>query len=208
MEKKIISQGAEAIIYSKEDNIVKKRIPKKYRLKELDDKIRKSRTKTEKKILQRAKKIIFVPEVLEKNTNEYEIEMKLIKGEKLSENLNNFDIKKQKNISKKIGIAIGKLHDEGIIHSDLTTSNMIYFNSEVYLIDFGLSKLNGKIEDKAVDLYLLKKAFDAKHFKTSQELFKSAINGYISSNKKDTTKIIERLLQVEKRGRYKRAKEK
>ena len=42
---KIINQGAEAVIESKGNEIIKKRINKSYRIKEIDEKIRKLRTK-------------------------------------------------------------------------------------------------------------------------------------------------------------------
>lgn len=53
-----------------------------------------------------------------------------------------------------MGDLIKRLHGIGIIHGDLTTSNMIYQNGEIYLIDFGLGALTATVEDKAVDLYL------------------------------------------------------
>jgi TP53 regulating kinase-like protein len=34
---------------------------------------------------------------------------------------------------------------------------------ELYLIDFGLSFVSGKLEDKAVDIYVLKRAFISTH---------------------------------------------
>ncbi len=41
---------------------------------------------------------------------------------------------------------------------------------ELYIIDFGLSHVSGKIEDKAVDIYVLKRAFISTH-PGSEELF-------------------------------------
>ena len=45
--KTLIEQGAEAKIFKENNLIIKERIPKDYRLKELDEKIRKQRTKRE-----------------------------------------------------------------------------------------------------------------------------------------------------------------
>lgn len=38
-----------------------------------------------------------------------------------------------------MGFLIFRLHQQGIIHGDLTTSNMILKDNKLYLIDFGLS---------------------------------------------------------------------
>ncbi|MCL5018602.1 MAG: Kae1-associated serine/threonine protein kinase, partial [Candidatus Pacearchaeota archaeon] len=121
---KIIGRGAEAVIYQKDNLITKDRISKSYRIKELDDKIRKQRTKAEKKLLEKASKIINAPNPFP--LEEFnKIKMPFIDGKKLSEHLDSFPLKKQKEICKTIGSEIAKLHDAEIIHGDLTTSNMI-----------------------------------------------------------------------------------
>src|SRR3989344_6212449 len=64
-EKMIIQQGAEAIIYRDGDKLIKERIPKGYRIKEIDDKIRKLRTRSEGKLLQKSEntpKVFLVDE--------------------------------------------------------------------------------------------------------------------------------------------------
>ena len=129
--------------------------------------------------------------------------MPFIQGKKLSEHLDNFTLNKQKQICKKIGQSIAKLHNSDIIHGDLTTSNMIFVEKEdkVYFIDFGLGFISHKIEDKAVDLHLLKQALEAKHFKHWKELVKEVLKSYEKST--DSKIVLERLKAVEKRGRYK-----
>ena len=79
---------------------------------------------------------------------------------------------------------------------------MILKEKEVYFIDFGLGFQSHKIEDKAVDLHLLKQALEAKHFQNHEALFKNFLKGY-KKDYEDSKKIIERLKIVEKRGRYK-----
>ncbi|MFH1151972.1 MAG: RIO1 family regulatory kinase/ATPase [Nanoarchaeota archaeon] len=123
---KILSQGAEAIILKKGISIIKDRIKKSYRIKELDDKIRMRRTKSETKLLEKASQIIDCPSPDQKDSRAFQIKMPLIDGKKLSEHLDKFPLKKQKQICKQIGESIVKLHDSNIIHGDLTTSNMIY----------------------------------------------------------------------------------
>ena len=108
----------------------------------------------------------------------------------------------ESSILKIIGEKLSILHDNNIIHSDLTTSNMIYNEStkKLYLIDFGLSFTSDKVEDKAVDLHLFKQALESKHYKVYDKAYKYFLKGYNPKNRKE---IIDRLKVVEARGRYK-----
>ena len=101
---------------------------------------------------------------------------------------------------EKLGKQVALMHKNDIIHSDLTTSNIILKDNQVYLIDFGLGYFSKKIEDKAVDLHLIKQALEAKHWQNHEELFKKLIKTYKFT---DSEKTLERLKAVEKRGRYK-----
>ncbi len=197
---KILCQGAEAKIILSDNFVIKDRIKKSYRLAELDEKIRKRRTKSEAKLLTKASQIIDSP-IPQESKNKYKIKMPFIDGKKLSEHLDNFPLNKQKQICRQIGESIAKLHNSDIIHGDLTTSNMILKNNKVFFIDFGLGFISHKFEDKAVDLHLLKQALEAKHFKNWEELVKEVFKGYEKS--KDSKIVFERLKAVEKRGRYK-----
>ena len=172
MKMKFISQGAEAKIFlnEKENLIIKNRTPKFYRIPELDKKIIKQRTKAERKLLEKASKIISAPNPLPSKEINI-IKMPFVNGKKLSNFLNNFPLKKQKEIMEKAGKSIAELHKNDIIHGDLTTSNMILKEENIFFIDFGLGYISKKIEDKAVDLHLLKKALEEKHFVHWKELF-------------------------------------
>jgi Kae1-associated kinase Bud32 len=198
---KIIFQGAEALILLDKNKIIKKRVKKSYRIPELDEKIRKLRTRAETKLLEKASKKISVPKVLKSDEKTKEILMEFINGKKLSKYLDNFPEKQQLKIFKQVGENIVKLHDSDIIHGDLTTSNMIVKNDNVYFIDFGLGFISYKIEDKAVDLHLLKQALEAKHFKNWEKLFSEVLKNYKKSEKADL--VLKQLEKVEKRGRYK-----
>jgi Kae1-associated kinase Bud32 len=203
---KIIQQGAEAIIIldKKKNYIIKKRIKKNYRILDIDEKIRKLRTRSEAKILIKLYNLIKVPKVLKSNEKTKEIILEFINGKKLSEYLDNFSLKKQEQILMQIGESIAKIHDINIIHGDLTTSNMILKEEkqkkEIYFIDFGLSFQNGKYEDKAVDIHLLKQALEAKHYKNWELLYKKFLKGYKKSE--NFEKTLNQLKKVEKRGRY------
>ena len=197
MREKLITQGAEAQILL-ENNIIKKRRTKKsYRFPILDEKIRKSRTKKESKLLEKASALIPIPKI--KISSLYEIDMEFIEGKKLSEYLDS--IPNNIEICKIIGKQIAKLHDNNIIHGDLTTSNMILKDNLVYFIDFGLGFISSKIEDKAVDLHLIKEALEARHFSISHDCFNAILEGYKSSL--NYSQVLARLKKVEQRGRYK-----
>ncbi len=194
--KKIIQQGAEAIISLEKNQITKERISKSYRLPIIDKRLRKSRTKSEAKIINKLSEIINVPKIIESD-NQENILMEFINGKKLSEHLEKLN---WKIICKELGKSIAKIHNQDIIHGDLTTSNMILKDKELYLIDFGLGFHSRKIEDKAVDLHLLKQALEAKHFDIAREAIKIILNSY-NANQKPL--ILERIKKIESRGRYK-----
>jgi TP53 regulating kinase and related kinases len=204
MEKNIISQGAEAKIFlNQKGNIVKDRIKKSYRIPEIENKITKSRTKKETKLLEKALKIINVPKVFSDIKNQGRmIHMENIKGKKLSENLDKFSLNQQIKIINQIAKNISKLHEKDIIHGDLTTSNMILKNEKIYFIDFGLGYISRKYEDRAVDIHLFKQALEAKHPKNYETLLKEFLKSYNTSE--ESKKVLERLKAVEKRGRYKK----
>lgn len=204
MVQKIIQRGAEAVILEAGRDVIKCRVKKSYRIPEIDDKIRKLRTRGEAKLLERAGKLIDVPEMKRVDEVASTIRMEFVKGKKLSDNLDLLFKKNQENVALVIGENISKIHDADIIHGDLTTSNMILVDEKkprVFFIDFGLGFISKKIEDKAVDLHLLKQALEAKHFGNWETLFFKVLKGYSMS--KNSEKVLEQLKKVETRGRYK-----
>ncbi len=186
---KLIAQGAEAKIYQSGDKIVKDRISKSYRIKQIDDRLRKTRTKAEAKLLSRASRAgLPVPKVLE--TGETKLEIELIDGLKLRDILT-------PEHCKEIGRLLLKLHKEDLVHGDLTTSNMILKEGKIYFIDFGLGQNSRKTEDKAVDIHLFKECLKSKHFEIWQKCWKEFLTGYKNKD------VLKRLEIVERRGRYK-----
>lgn len=119
----------------------------------------------------------------------------------------------------KMGEAVGKLHAADIVHGDLTTSNVMvrrkvrkgllcaaqeevveHVEDEgVVLIDFGLGSMSTAEEDKAVDLYVLERAFASTHPK-AEKLFKDVLEAYQRSYKKSKP-VMRRLQGVRMRGR-------
>ena len=194
----IIGQGAEAILTRQGDVVVKERRTKSYRLPELDDSLRKSRTRHEAKILSKLSEAgIRVPTLLGSDENSMEITMSYIPGPKMRDHLST----DPSGLGKEIGSLIGKVHNLGIIHQDLTTSNMIYSDG-IVLIDFGLSFFSDKVEDKAVDLHLLERALASKHSAIYDDCWEAVLLGYKSSCS-NAGEVFARFEKVQQRGRNK-----
>jgi len=165
MTSKIIQQGAEALILLSPDKktITKKRIKKSYRISELDEKIRKLRTRSETKLLEKASEVILIPDVIKSDEREKEINMEFIDGKKLSNHLNNFLLKKQLKICKQIGENIANLHNANIIHGDLTTSNIILVEKEKNLPTHSHSQIDqNSINKKSSSLLVNKQIITSK----------------------------------------------
>lgn len=201
MPQKLIAQGAEAKLFLHENNIIKNRFPKLYRIKEIDEKLRGSRTRREAKILQKLQAIDFPAPKLIKSDDKENLIIKKINGKLVKDVLETSDYKK---LCGEIGKKVAILHNNSIIHGDLTTSNII-LNKEIYLIDFGLSFFSEKAEDKAVDLHLLKEGLESKHYRIWEDCFRCAIDSY-KKEAKNGNETLKRLEIVEKRGRYRAKK--
>ncbi len=199
--KKLIAQGAEAKLFLENNHIIKDRFPKSYRIKEIDDKLRSFRTRREAKILQKLQAMNFSSPKLIKNDEKENLIIEKINGKLIKEVLEESNYKK---LCSEIGRKTAILHNNSIIHGDLTTSNMI-LKDEIYFVDFGLSFFSEKSEDKAVDLHLLKEALESKHYRIWEDCFESAIKSYKKSAKK-SSETLKRLEAVEKRGRYRAKK--
>ena len=196
MSRRILGRGAEAIIEKTDGRVVKKRIKKSYRIKELDEELRKKRIRIEARIMEKLyKNNVNVPKII--GIDNYEIIMEYIKGERL------VDIAcENKELIEQFGILVGKMHSLGIYHGDLTTSNALVKDGKVFLIDFGLAGHSLKIEDYAVDLHVLRQALESRHYKCMDELWELFLKGYRKEFKK-AREVLERLKIVESRGRYK-----
>jgi Kae1-associated kinase Bud32 len=199
---KLIAQGAEARLFEKEGTIIKERFCKSYRIEEIDFKLRGSRTRREAKVITRLQQADFPCPPLIECDEEEKIIMQKIDGQKVRDILEKSDYV---SLSNEIGEKIAKMHNLTIIHGDLTTSNMIFSSSrkEIFFIDFGLSFFSHKIEDKAVDLHLLKQALESKHYTIWEDCFKTVLSAYTSVVQEGEL-ILKRLEDVEKRGRYKK----
>ena len=181
--------------------VCKERFSKSYRHPELDKRLTQSRCRGESKVLEKCTKrssirvpkvIRLVPpllylEYLDCPTVRLFIKQKEMKFEndKSKEESINTELTK---LAQEIGIMIAKLHALGVIHGDLTTSNMMMTNVdagnsdeekyELALIDFGLAKSSESVEEKAVDLYVLERAFHSTHPNLPHSFFDGLLKAY------------------------------
>ncbi|MFH0949357.1 MAG: KEOPS complex kinase/ATPase Bud32, partial [Candidatus Aenigmatarchaeota archaeon] len=180
-----------------ENDIIKERVAKHYRLKEIDERLRSSRTRAESRLLREARRAgVYVPQITDES--KFSIKMELIDGMKVRDCINK---KNFAEICEKIGESVALLHGFGIIHGDLTTSNMILKKNKLYLIDFGLGFHSQRIEDKAVDIKLLKDVLRSTHFDIYEDAWKIILKAYEKYEQSD--KVIKTLEHIEKRARYK-----
>lgn len=195
----ILAQGAEAILHKNENLVVKERVAKDYRVPALDSKLRKARTRREAKILERLQAINFpAPRIKEMDDEQMRLVMEFIEGPQVKEILH----QNPPGFGKEIGRKVGILHANDIIHADLTTSNMIQ-NGEINFIDFGLSFVSAKTEDKAVDLHLLDRALESRHHDIYEQCIPAVLEGYKEGNPA-WQQVLERLEKVQSRGRNKK----
>lgn len=186
-----IGEGAEAKIYQADifgkELLLKRREEKKYRIKELDERLRKERTKTEARIMFRlGKSGIPTPRVIA--VGKFSIYMEKLSGKLLK------DLKPTQEILKETGSMLGKMHEQNIAHGDFTPANIMVSGKSIYVIDFGLSEVTNSQEEKALDLLLMKRSIPKREYSIFEESYSRSYNG--------SKAIVNRLKEIEKRGRY------
>ena len=207
----MLYRGAEAVISEqtgKPSTILKERIKKNYRLPQIDEKLRRQRTKSEASLLREAARSgVYVPKIIEEKI--FELVLEKIDGPMVKSIINKENMRQ---ICEKIGYSIAMLHSAGIIHGDLTTSNIMMKDNNIYLIDFGLGFRSGKAEDMATDLHVLNEALTSTHVFIAEKAWKILLNAYSQNYKRyescgaasddSSKKVIASLENLEKRGRY------
>lgn len=202
---KIVEKGAEANIYTgnwlNHETFVKQRIPKSYRISEIDHRLRKKRTKKEAKLLSEAKMCeVKTPIIYDIDRKKHALVLEKIEGKIIKDIFEDASLDEIKVISRKIGENIAKLHNCGIIHGDLTTSNLILKDNSIVFIDFGLGKNSDLVEDKGVDLLVFKKAIGGIHYKIADLCFTEILKGYETAD--DYEEVAKKIDEIEGRRRY------
>ena len=106
---------------------------------------------------------------------------------------------------KKLGEQVRRLHHTNIIHGDLTTSNAVFTDlRNIFILDFGLSKVSHSLEDKAVDLLVFKRVLESTHYLWYLDSWQSFTSAYFNSAPPQIRKKLEkRIIDIQKRARYK-----
>jgi TP53 regulating kinase-like protein len=205
----LMKKGAEASLYLADWHgrrvIMKKRLPKRYRPLRLDEQIRSYRTMHEPQLMHESKKAgVPTPTIFLVDVKNAMIIMEFIEGKQVKQLLSDIDRSERRSLCIRIGELIGKLHETGIIHGDLTTSNMILdSNGKVFLVDFGLGEKTRELEARGVDLHLMKRALQSTHFRFTEECFDAVIDGYSKVLDAETVKtVLDKIREIERRGRY------
>lgn len=206
---RLIKKGAEASLYLADWHdrkvIVKKRLPKKYRLPKLDEEIKTYRTIHEPQLIHEAKKGgVPTPTIFLVDVKSATIVMQFIEGRRIKQLLDEVSADRRRWLCLRIGRLIGRLHKQGVIHGDLTTSNMILnSHGKIFFVDFGLGEKSKELEARGVDLHLMKRALQSTHFQFAQDCFHSVMEGYSQILQDGTAeKVLHKIQEIETRGRY------
>jgi len=211
----LVKQGAEARLYTGQflgqEVVVKERFNKKYRHPALDTQLTKDRHKAEARSLLKCKQIgVRAPTMfLCDNSSSVIVMQNLSHAVTAKECIDNLLAQDNKDdlvkLAKMIGSVVARMHKSGLIHGDITSSNILVEQSEesgynLVMIDFGLSSLEGTAEDKGVDLYVLERALLSTHPNT-EWLFQEIIKTYKQEYGKPVGEVIKKFDEIRLRGR-------
>ncbi|KZZ91048.1 Kinase-associated endopeptidase 1, Bud32 [Moelleriella libera RCEF 2490] len=223
----LVTQGAEGRLYKTTfltpdvPCALKYRPPKPWRHPILDQRLTKHRILSEARILAKCRRDgLRVPAVYALDESAGWLMLEWIPGNPVRVSINDWlgkrtdgieDDVRLKDLMRRIGVAIGNLHKTGIVHGDLTTSNMMLkpparsteqddaLSGDVIIIDLGLASGAVQDEERAVDLYVLERAFGSTHPR-AECLFAELLSAYASCFKQAST-VLRRLEDVRMRGR-------
>lgn len=232
----LITQGAEGRLYKTTylqpglPCALKYRPPKPWRHPVLDQRLTKHRILSEARILARCRRDgLRVPAVYAVDEAAGWLMIEWVPGAPVRARVNEALGDRTRGIEedaglrglmRRIGAAVGKMHKTGVVHGDLTTSNMMLsphplnevdgadddappaeepLAGEIVIIDLGLASTSVQEEDRAVDLYVLERAFGSTHPR-AECLFGELLEAYGQSFKL-APGVLKRLEDVRMRGR-------
>jgi len=217
MTKEVFKQGAEARLYITDflgkKCLIKERFKKLYRHPELERSLSSQRVKNEVRAIVKCRQCgIRAPNLFYVDQEKNAIYMEYLDDcitlkQYIDELLEMDDQQKIQVVAEEIGKTVAKLHENSIIHGDLTTSNFLVKKSQagdlsyLILIDFGLTTVESahSPEDKGVDLYVLERAFLSTHPNT-EAVFETILKSYTDTYK-SSKEVISKLDEVRLRGR-------
>ncbi|SFS40852.1 bifunctional N(6)-L-threonylcarbamoyladenine synthase/serine/threonine protein kinase [Halostagnicola kamekurae] len=190
-------RGAEALVTLEPDRgqlgrVTKNRRSKSYRHPELDERLRRERTRIEARLTNLARREgVPTPVLTDIDAREATLAFEYVGETDLRESLSTERV-------RTVGRHLAKLHRAGFVHGDPTTRNVRVAPERTFLIDFGLGYHTDHVEDYAMDVHV----FDQSLVGTADEpepLRAALREGYRSEGK---VRVLERLADVEGRGRY------
>ncbi|KAF2817582.1 kinase-like protein [Mytilinidion resinicola] len=217
---RLLTQGAEALVFhttlldSRTPVALKYRPPKPYRHPLLDRRLTRQRLLAEARVLVKCRKEgVLVPDVVALGADEGWLGLGWVEGATVRRVLDKWVGKRGEEgegelmgLMGRVGRAVGRMHEIGVCHGDLTTSNLMdspadlrSLAGDIVLIDFGLATQSIQDEDRAVDLYVLERAFAATH-PVAEPLFQEVLRTYGESYK-GAKVVLRRLEDVRMRGR-------
>jgi TP53 regulating kinase and related kinases len=204
-----LHRGAEADLYLSElppwKAVVKRRVRKSYRHQELDAKIRKERTVKESSAIREAKIAgARTPSILGLDLERFSIIMTFIDGKVARDAIDTMGVSPRHSLLEELGRQVGFLHSAGIVHGDLTTSNIIVpEDGKPFIIDFGMATRSSEPEDRGTDLHLLQRSLIATHALDSASSLKRVAKGYReSAGEKTAESSLRKAAEIARRGRY------
>ncbi|MEJ5292327.1 MAG: Kae1-associated kinase Bud32 [Candidatus Methanosuratincola sp.] len=204
---RLLKKGAEAELYLTDwmglQAVLKRRIKKGYRNPDLDSYVRGSRTSNEAKLLSEARRLgVPTPVVYSVDKRNCEILMSYIGSPPLKRFVGEMDPEGLALTFTRVGEMVGRLHKGGIVHGDLTTSNIIPYSGLLYLIDFGLGEHASDVESRGVDIHLMRRALESSHHEVSSAAYLSFIEGYRRIMGALSEPVLKRVDAIRRRGRY------
>ncbi|CAD6191285.1 unnamed protein product [Caenorhabditis auriculariae] len=214
IESSSMKQGAEArlfrCVYLGRPAILKERFEKSYRHTLLDGKLNKARTRSELKGICRARELLVeTPTIFFVDGEKNKIIMELVEGPTAKDWIesrraeDSFE-KVVHEFGRLLGGCIARLHSGGLVHGDLTTSNVLLrdgSSDRPVFIDFGLSsQKNVTPEEKGVDLYVLERAIASTHV-DCEHMMKGILEGYRAADQKQSGAVTKKLDEIRLRGR-------
>ena len=201
----ILKRGAEAEIRTAEflgrSAVAKVRLPKAYRLPALDDNLRKTRMRTEARLMAEARAAgVAVPVLYDIDLQGHTITMEFVEGPTLKDALEAGGPQAAV-LAREMGRVAGRLHRAGIIHGDLTTSNMVVRDGGIVILDFSLGGKARDPESRGVDLHLLREALTSAHAR-ARAYYREVLAGYREVLGAEADAVLAKVKEIESRGRY------